>query len=385
MKKKCLLISLLAFQFSILSFSQIRFDSIYLRPLIGIRNHNEQLPNLANAGRSPIANSPVLGLRLGAANFPLSLSFQKDVFIIPNIYSENVPNFAKAYPFALSYLWTESHLMADYHFRYFSISAGYYWAKRETYGNFLMSGLSKYYKGFILGMRAPLKWMDIEFRTKLSTVYCSNTDCISNFAALGWSQHNLLFLYDIGRPRNNPAYLKKRATLPLEVNGLLGFRLYPSLNTIVLPSEKFEKVSFAPAFGIEILWTKYRTSFNLEKDIWVAFNGGSRERFIKGYVRNYFIGSRYHCLLKNNRNLRFGAGGAFVKDSEKSAVITPSEVGRFGLFQMKGIGLSVSYEIFKQTDLEFRHLIPVSGLNEKSFNPARMSLGLLYRHNPSKR
>jgi hypothetical protein len=363
--------------------AQLRLDSIYLRPIIGIRNHNEQQPNLAFAGRSPVINSPVVGLRLGVANLPISISFQKDVYVEPRLYVIDYPNFSQQYPHAIQLLWSETFLQAEYRFKPFSVGLGHYWAKRESLGHFLLGDLTRYFKGVTLNIRSPLKWIDVEFRTKLTYALCSNRGfCVSRFAALGWSQHSLLFLYDIGRSRKEPTFATKRKTWNIEINGLLGFRIYPRLNEVVLRAEQSEKISFAPAFGLEVVWPKIHSSLNLEKDVWLAFNGGSRERLIKGYVRNYFVGGRYHCALKNDRHLRFGVGGAFVKDIEKRATITPELEKRFRYLQVKGIGVSVSYEVFKNTDLEFRHMIALEALNEKTFSPTRMSLGLLHRHNP---
>ncbi len=146
----------------------------------------------------------------------------------------------------------------------------------------------------------PLSWMDIEFRTKIRIE--------PSFAALGSSQHSLLLLYNIDKKRK-----VKLRNDKITVNGLVGARFFPTHNVELLVGEDLTPIGIAPLIGLEIVHKKSGLSLNLERDWWIAVNGGSFRREVKGYINSAFIGFGYHRLLKNDRFLRFRLGGSFIR------------------------------------------------------------------------
>src|SRR5690606_19669546 len=199
----------------------------------------------------------------------------------------------------------------------------------------------------------PTQWLDIELRTRLQYD--------PDFSALvGGANYSLLFLYRIGK--NKPENLTPGF---LTVNGILGIRAFP-LNIKLLPGEEFNMgVGFAPALGLEFLINNINTSLNFEKDWWLYFNGGSPERDLRGLIYNTFIGIKYHYKLRNEHHLRFGLGGSWIEDNEnKFENITPNPTPaqqKLGNFQVKGLGVSFSYEILRNTDIELKTTIPFIG------------------------
>jgi hypothetical protein len=184
-------------------------------------------------------------------------------------------------------------------------------------------------------------------------------------------------LYNLGK-RRNPGSVNKT----LAINGLTGARFFPTGNIELLTGEDFTPIGIAPLVGIELLHKKSGISLNLERDWWLALNGGSFRRDVKGYINSAFIGLGYHKLLQNDRHIRFRVGGSFIIDYDKLVDIslsTPNK-DKLGNYQVKGIGAMVSYELLPDTDIEIKHTFP--WLGDKLFNPTRFSLGLIYRYNP---
>jgi hypothetical protein len=135
---------------------------------------------------------------------------------------------------------------------------------------------------------------------------------------------------------------------------------------------------------LEIVHKKSGVSINIERDWWVAFNGGSFRRDTKGYINTAFLGAGYNYLLNNNRYFRIKIGGSFITDYDKLGKLkfTDPNVTKLITYQIKGIGASFSYELLPNIDVEIKHTFPIIG--DKLFNPLRTSVGLIYRYNPNK-
>jgi hypothetical protein len=89
--------------------------------------------------------------------------------------------------------------------------------------------------------------------------------------------------------------------------------------------------------------------------------------------------------LKNSRHIRLGLGGSWIEDNDnKLKNITPNptpEQQKLGNYQVKGLGVSLSYEILPNTDTEAKTTIPFIGAKLFERN-RRTSLGIFYRFNP---
>lgn len=367
MRVFCLLFFLLS-EFATLSQSTARNFSI--SPIVGFKIHNNRLESLSFAGPAKVLVSVVIGGEISYKKFPFTLSYQRD-YLQRFWHYAGPENNEDA---SVREIWEEDQIHLYWHLKYLSLGLGHYWKQRENELNHWSPGsFVQQRRGFQLSITYPTHWLDIEIRTKLQYD--------PDFAGLaGLNNYYLYFLYRIGAKRKTKPALKF-----LTVNGVIGSRVF--LHEVkIIPGELFNKpLGFAPSFGVEFLFHKIGLSLNAEKDWWISFNGGSPRRDVKGLVYSSFIGARYHLLLKNGRHIRFGLGGSWIEDNEnklENITLTPTpEQQKLGNFQVKGLGITLSYEILPYTDLEFKTTLPFIG--EEIFeNRSRSSLGIFYRFNP---
>ncbi len=271
-------------------------------------------------------------------------------------------------------IWEEDQILVYHDLNRFRFGLGHYWRKRENNGNFLFQGSqTTNRKGIIILFSLPTKWIDVEFRSKVN--YSPDFG-----ALLGTESYGLVLTHRLSKIH------KRYSSLDfLTVNGIIGARFFP-INIELLPGESFIKpFGIAPGLGVEILFNDLNISFNLEKDWWNSFNAGSNIRTVKGLIYSSFIGVKYHQKLKNDRTIRFGIGGSWIEDDEnKLDLITlnpTAEQQKLVNYQVKGIGISISYEFIQNVDIELKTTLPTIG--ESIFeNSSRTSLGLFYRFNP---
>lgn len=366
---KCLLSFIFLFC-SCYSSGQSKLKHIGLRPIIGFRLHNNGGEEASQAGPKKVLTTPVVGIQIHQSKWPISLSYQRDFNLQSTSYSPGEVNF-----WLINETWEEDQLQLYWQFSKFSLGLGHYWKKRENFGHHLSPGVFILKRrGIQLSFVYPTKWLDIEMRTQLQY------DPL--FAGLvGSSKYSILFLYRIGKTPE-----KQSIALPfLTVNAIVGTRFFkPDIKLI--SGEEFNKpFGIAPGIGFEFLVNKLNLSLNIEKDWWLSLNGGSPERDIRSLINNSFLGVRYHTQLKNQRWVRFSVGGSWIEDFEnKIKNITPNPTStqqKLVNFQVKGIGLSISFEILPNTDVEAKTTIPIIG--EKPFERwSRTSVGIFYRFNP---
>jgi len=369
MFKESLILVLLFLLSSNSIYAQYSLDFIW-----GTRIHTDRMEDLNSAGPSKTLTSLLVGVNLKHKKKPITLSYQKSYI---QSFTNFAPGFMTVQQFgAILETWEEDQIHIYYNLKKYRIGIGHYWRKRENEGSFAGFGnpfLRR--KGVQLSFSIPTKWIEIELRSKIQYD--------PSFSAIFGSAHYaLLFTQRIGKKNTTDSYSSFDF---LTINGIVGIRVFP-INIELLPGETLNKpFGFAPTLGLEFLFKKFNLSLNLEKDWWNSFNGGSTVRPVKGLVYNSFIGIKYHQMLKNGRHLRYGIGGSWIEDDEnkiKNITLTPTpEQQKLGNFQVKGIGLTLSYEVLKNIDLELKTTLPFLG--EKIFeNRSRTSIGLLYRYNP---
>lgn len=348
--------------------AQNKSKGFSLHPIIGFRLHNDGGESVSPAGRRKLITSPVLGLEIAHGKFPLSISYQKDLSMV---YWNYVPGFDDIWPVVGT--WQEDQVQLYWAFEHFHIGLGHYWKKRESATNYFYPDAIFQQRGMQFSLVYPTHWVDIEFRSKMQYA--------PDFAALGLPMQSVLFLYKIGRKPDSKSGKHRNIT----VNGLVGARMFiPDI--ALLPGENFNMpFSAAPGLGLEFMFHKANLSLSFEKDWWLYLNGGSTTRTTRGLIFNSSLNLRYHHALKNERHLRFGLGWIWIEDNDsklKLVTLTPTaEQQKLINFQVKGISLSISYEILPRTDVELRTVIPTIG--ERPFeSTSRTSLGLFYRFNP---
>lgn len=353
----------------LLCFSQSKPLHWYIRPIVGIRLHDDGDPTI-RFGPPKMLTTSVFGIELGRKNFPLKISYQYNYNLtfwnyVGNIWDEE---------WNIHEISEEDQINLHWKFKFFSVGLGHYWKKRENALNHWVPGAFVLQsRGVQISFSYPIQWLDIEFRTLVQYD--------PDFAALGGSSVNsILFIYRVGAKQGEFNKVDF-----LTVNGIIGARAFP-INIKLIRGETFNKpFGVAPGLGVEFLVNKINMSLNLEKDWWLSFNGGSSTRDLKGLIYSSFIGVKYHHLIKNGRHLRYGFGGSWIEDNEnKFENITPNptpEQLKLGTFQVKGFGVSVSYEVLPNTDIELKTTLPLLG--EDIFeNSSRTSIGIFYRYNP---
>lgn len=350
------------------------FKDLRIYPVIGIRSHTNGLPNLRPGGKPLLITAPLIGFEISAENSPISLSIQKDWNV------EYVPHtdLSQTLGYSINQYWRENNFLLNYEFSQdYRVGAGYYFMRRENSLNQdLGNSVVRDYQGLLLSVSKRLDWLMIELRTKVTLK--------PSFGALGSAQHSLVFSYHFKKEREVET-TESKFDKHFQLNAVLGTRFFPISGVKVLRNEKFGAVGIAPTLGIELLYKKYNLSFNIEKDVWLSLNGGSSRREIKGHIASTLIGVKYHPILKNERHIRIGVGYSLIRDLDKMALITdPSPYNLKGLeiYQVKGIGASLSYELFSNADVELKHTFPIRSLDEKLLNPIRFSAGIIYRINP---
>ena len=305
---------------------------------------------------------PRIPVRIGVqADFDFQLTVPIDSSVLVNYAAGSVTS-----------TWIEYQLQAYYDFKRISVGLGAYWKRRENEIIHLFPDLTNGKRsGIQMSASIPLNWIDIEFRTKIGLQPI--------FAALGTSQHSVLFLYNFDRKR-----ISRKPNKKVMVNGLIGARFFLTKSIELLIAEDLVPIGTAPMVGLEIVHKKSGVSINIERDWWVAFNGGSFRRDTKGYINTAFLGAGYNYLLNNNRYFRIKIGGSFITDYDKLGKLkfTDPNVTKLITYQIKGIGASFSYELLPNIDVEIKHTFPIIG--DKLFNPLRTSVGLIYRYNPNK-
>ncbi|HRD81873.1 MAG TPA: hypothetical protein PLL53_14010 [Saprospiraceae bacterium] len=346
--------------------------STQIRPVIGARNHTDGWVGFRTSGPRYVISSVLLGVDISLDSLPISMAFHRDW---SNEYFDVFT--MRELGISQKQTWIENHLLFKYRMKKKNaIGIGYYHMKRENIAHHTFNS-NRDNKGLLLSYSQKLDWLSIELRNKISLqpIFGFIVDDVL---------YSIVMTYTIHDPTNEKDENHK-AKSKIAVNGLLGTRFFSTKGMTIIPNEDFDKIGISPTIGIEILDRKSNFSLNLEKDIWISLNGGSPFREVKGYLNSTFIGIKYHLALKNERHIRMGLGYSMIRDLDKTRyLVIPSPYNTDGLvnYQVKGIGVTASYELFKNTDIELKHTFPIRSLNEPLFNPTRFSAGIIYRAHP---
>jgi hypothetical protein len=324
--------------------------------------HENQLPQYPTAFQ--VVSKPLLGLKISCRTLPVSVLYTYDVsFAIYNRKDNpnGISNLAQK---------TSGNLVLGIYERKKSFfELGHYWQKHESFTGFAF-GLDKRSNFIVTGFGLKFGQTDIDFQRRIMYKPL--------FAVFVPGYNSINIRYHIGRRRDDGHNFYPKS---LKLNLLIGFRLFP-IHQDPQPGEDFSLLGTSLHLGAELLITKLNVSINLERDWWLALNGGSYTREIKGYVSNTILGVRYHLPLHDEKTMKFGLGAAFITDNntlyETRININPGPYSvRLWYYNVKGISLSVSYPITKQFDVEARQIISYAG--EKGYNPMRSSVGVIYR------
>jgi hypothetical protein len=351
-------------------------NKFYISPIVGTRIHSKNIPAGALPGKTKWVTAPILGIEIGKTNKPLSVSFQKDwnLEILPYL----TPEIALDFKYSIHQYWTENNLLINYNFgKGFQANLGYYFMYREGSLSVLSNLFGKKYNGILYGVNKKFDYFNIGIRSKVVL------DPLFAFI-VGDDLYSLTFSTNFRNNYSNKQIKKFAFENNITVKATAGTRIFHPTGDTLIFNEEYPLIGVMPTFGLEFLINKLNLSFNIEKDFWINVNGGSPIREVKGLVSGNFLALKYHHKLKNERYLRMGIGYSYIKDLEQYRYIDIQKNDRqFSRFQLKGIGISASYQVFENADIEIKHTLPLARLNEPFFNPKRLSLGViwrLYRH-----
>jgi len=350
------------------------FCQFGINPIIVNRIHSDELPFIGTEYVSWV-HAIGGGLEVYKERFPFSFSFTKDYY-----YSlENFNPITQVRADDIDERWEESFYMLYYRFNKSYVGAGFFQMTREASLNLRSNFFAREFSGVILSYTQSLKWLDIEYKSKINLS--------DGFAAiLGTNSHSISFNFRISnyeRNLRNASLSKFEKKYDLLIN--LGARLFNASDIEVLPYEKEYGFSFKPAIGIEFINLKSNFGLFVEKDIWMSFNAGSNFREIKDQIIGNSFGIRYRIESKKINTLSLSLGLNFIRDSEVKRSLHGEKVSlhkKFVVNQARGILLGINYQIFKNTDLEVRHTIPYISRTGKIFEAKYFSIGLNYRLDP---
>jgi hypothetical protein len=361
--------------FAIISIYLNGQNPLQVNPICGVRILSRNLPEVGLGGKIKWITAPVVGIEIRKKERPLSISFQKDWYLDISPYSS--PEATLAFNYSLVQYWTENNFLVNYDFgKGWQVNLGYYDMFRENNLTLFSKLYTRKWSGILYGLTKKTDWFSIGLRSKVVL----NPD----FAFLvGDALYSLTMTTNFKSNYANKLNKQFAFEKNIVVKATAGTRIFHPKGDTLLVNEAYPKVGFMPTFGLEFYVEKLHLSFNIEKDFWLNVNGGSPIREVKGFVSGNFLSLRYHHKLKNERYLRLGAGYSFIRDLEQYRYITAQSERKFSRYQLKGIGISASYQVFENADIEIKHTLPLARLNEPFFNPKRLSLGViwrLYRH-----
>lgn len=334
-------------------------NTFHLQPHIGVRFRDDKLPSFNTTDKKVPISLLKVGIRFSSNRCPIFVEASTALFLEPTFdYSFNTSIIGKRviqnYDIAL--------------IRRKSIyGIGFVDSKVENPAVILFGGF-RHYRGAGLFYRRNSGPLSVEIRSELIFKPA--------FSGLAPTNGNFAFdcLYNFGGKKSEDGR-ESVATRSFWLSATIGSRFFRNKsNSIVLSGEETPKIGISPAFGIDVLFRKWPIGLSVEKDFWVSINGGHPVRNFKGFIANTGFGLKWHHFLKNGRHLRIGVSYLITRDIELQEVmpIQPTKI-----YQIHGIGTSVSYEIFPRTELEFRNNFPFDG--RKPFEARLMTLGLFYR------
>jgi hypothetical protein len=347
-----------------------------INPIIGIRLHQLDGHGYPSYKYRQVATSPIIGLEIKNEKNPIILSYRFNYLTeLDNLRDSTISLRNES---AVQAIFREHQIDIYYIFKKknnqekFRIGLGHLWEKKENIISYIFDNIPRSGKSVTLSVMIPTKWLKIEFKEKV--------EYQPDLAAFDKWKHSINFLYDFEKNKNTEHK-------NLIIGFLMGLRAFPITYKNTGGFERYDKIGISGQLGLEFYVPKFRTSFNIERDWWIALSGGNPIREIKGYITTSIVGLRYHHPLKNEKNIKIGIGASYITDNEQMQAVkerllapgfTPPDSDLF-FYNLKGIALSLSYSITKHIDSEFRHTVVLKG--EDKYSVMRSSLGIIYRLN----
>ena len=357
MKKKLTLFCLLTLAFCGHVSSQT--DRLHLRFVMGTRIVVHV--GLGAKTSAPIRPTfkPVFGIELFSQK-PFFLYFHADGAIYRYLQpvSKRVEVSEKSFQYDLG---------LGYRMKHFTIGIGHFWERLESNGNYVWYSIphdnkQRHPQGINLFISKALGPTDIEFH--METAYAPY------FAGFlpgdGLYSVKLMHRFDKNWKSSKPDRLARN----FSIDPIVGSRFFINRSNNILLSEVPPKIGVVPTIGFELRKTGFPISMVLEKDLWLSFNGGSPTRDVRAHHTNTGLGLKHTQKIKNGRKLEFTLSYILSIDSESMQANTEK------YYHNRGIGMSVGYEAFSNTFIEFRNIYPLRG--RQPFDARLITLGLFH-------
>lgn len=332
-------------------------------PMLGLRFQSDENYDASTKPRSGFPITPIVGAKISVNKW--ALSFEANPWFVLNYALDtnggktyDIPIIRKNWDINLSYQFKRLYLGIGHNWRrtdadVFHIYPNANFVRTDNCVNLL---IGKQISGF-----------NVEFRSRIKYSH--------GFSALvGTSNYSLAIYRQFNKER------RENSTKPgsFKLAMLLGVHFFGVDKQNLYRGEDRRNLAIAPLYGFEFMW-KNRLSFGIDRNLWLAFNGGGQHRDLKNYQSNTAVGFRYHHKFKSGNHLRAGLSGMWIVDKDELVSLSIDEVYRKHLynFQVKGIGASLSWEFYKNTDLEIRNTFPLIG--RKMFDIRLFSVGLVRR------
>lgn len=355
----CLVFLLLTIQ----THAQLK-EALSFEGLLGVRLN--LLPHQDGALHNNfLVTSPMLGVKVKHKQYPFALSFIHDRTIFYWHYPENESSDVRE-------INAGNMFRLQYEANKFRYGLGHYWFLQENWSNFFVWGPEPPIRYIAFMFAVPFGRAEIEFQSLMRYTLFDVGDRYLQ---------ELNFKYHFGGQKKKAQIY---ATRFISLNLLAGGRFFIPDQSYT-GGERKAKVGTMASVGVEVLAEKYRTGIYWEKNWWIALNGGSPAREVKGQITNHIFGVKYHHPLKNKQSLNIGIGYAWIMDlstlAETRIKITEGEVSqKLANNNIQGISLSPSFDFNEYFRVELRQIIATRG--EKGIDLERLSLGLFYKINP---
>ena len=338
-----------------------------LEGMVGIRfnvfAHQDRVSG--EAGSNPLISSPLIGIKIKHKKSPFSLSFMHDRSYLFRHYPLNDL-------YEIQEINKGNMIRLQYEAKKLRYGIGHYWFNQENTGDHWFPGLTIVIRKIAFAVAIPFGPAEIEYQSMLRYTYFDVGD---------WYLQELNIKYYFGNKKNKS---QKYFTQAVKLNLLVGSRFFlPSQSYII--GESKAQIGTTGAIGVELIVPKIKTGLYWEKDWWIALNGGSQNREVKGQITNNIFGLKYHHPLKNKKSFNIGLGYAWILDAStldktRDRILEGKESKKLWENNIRGISISPSIDFNDKWRVELRQIIATEG--ERGIHLERLSLGVLYKINP---
>ncbi len=322
--------------------------------------NQSELPEFPKAFR--VNTSLLMAGELSVNGFPLSLFYSFDYFIALQSSSSQNTSISHIYE-----KYTGNLLAIRYNHNNMYFGLGHYWQHAENWGKYQFPYSTFKKTKNITGI--------IGFRNNgLEIDYQPSVAYSPLFGGIDLEIHSINARFLLSKPKATPAKSDNRLLF------YLTGRLF-ILQREQLTGEDFAKIGVSPGLGIAFCFPKINSCLFAERDFWVALNGGSFERPVKGFISNSIVGIKYKCRVAEDKYIQSGLGMAYITDQmtqyRTRELISQGKANRrLWYYNIKGVSISLEYMTNERMALQCRHIIPFTG--ESKYQPERTSVGINY-------